>query len=506
MDFKPKPPKIRTRVVSVPIKAVRTPTSRIASSAPPSDRYKLSNAGNPRMATSTRRSEPLRKSSSTSRTLGKRRNIPSPPHFDESSSDEASEDSSHLLGVSKRQKTSNSIEPISQNRCLEPDPKRHIRIYEGQERIVRPDSASKAKDDIEPARLTPGVDLTRGQWAKDYKPAFSADDAESNRVVELQYPSPARPEQFELVVPRSDKGDEYNPLEDIYSNIEEIIQHYLPAPLVEQHKLSDEAVGIVRLLKRAVTKDSPSNFRAALTRFNAIVKDNMNGISTVIDDMHAIPLGLVQRIINQVYQRTVSWRSHRLRRVTDRKNTYGELLPHFVHTMFQITGLNSQHVFVDLGSGVGNVVLQSALQTGAESHGIEILQLPAECALDQASELRARAKLWNISLGPITLLQGDFLESPHIDAVLRRADVVLVNNKVFPTRVNNALLDKFLDLKRGCKVISLESFGGGAAGRMGVRNENSIANLFDEERRESGTNSVSWGSQSVEYFIATKTR
>jgi H3 lysine-79-specific histone-lysine N-methyltransferase len=76
-------------------------------------------------------------------------------------------------------------------------------------------------------------------------------------------------------------------------------------------------------------------------------------------------------------------------------------------------------------------------------------------------------------------------------------------DKVFPQSLNNALLNKFLDLKQGCKVVSLETFGGG---KQGVRNEQSIANLFDEERHESGTNSVSWAGESVEYFIATKVR
>jgi H3 lysine-79-specific histone-lysine N-methyltransferase len=107
-------------------------------------------------------------------------------------------------------------------------------------------------------------------------------------------------------------------------------------------------------------------------------------------------------------------------------------------------------------------------------------------------------------LGPIELISGDFLDSPAIDAVLRRADVVLVNNKVFGETLNNALLQKFLDLKDGCKVVSLESFGGGA--KQGVRHEQAIAGLFDEERYESGTFSVSWVGESVEYYIATKAR
>lgn len=51
--------------------------------------------------------------------------------------------------------------------------------------------------------------------------------------------------------------------------------------------------------------------------------------------------------------------------------------------------------------------------------------------------------------------------------------------------------------------------GGGldnGCAEQGVRNEQSIAGLFDEEKYESGTNSVSWAGESVEYFIAEKAR
>jgi H3 lysine-79-specific histone-lysine N-methyltransferase len=344
--------------------------------------------------------------------------------------------------------------------------------------------------------------MSRGEWAKDFKPAFTGSD-DANMIVELQYPSRARPERFETVTPHDPTN--YNPLDDIYFTIEEIVQHYLPPELGAS--LSAEADGIVRLLKRAVTKNSPEDFKTTIAKFNQTMKDNLdNGtIASVLDNIHAIPLSLVKRILAQVYQRTVSPHAHLLRRVKDKKTTYGELLPGFVHTIFQQTGLNSSSIFIDLGSGVGNVVLQSALQTGAESCGIEIMDTPASFANAQADELRARSRLWNISLGSMTLLHGDFLESPEIDGWLRRADVLLVNNKVFPQKLNGALLDKFLDLKMGCKVVSLESFGGGA-GKQGVRNENSIANIFDEERFDSGTNSVSWAGESVEYFIATKAR
>ncbi|PSN66547.1 histone-lysine N-methyltransferas-like protein [Corynespora cassiicola Philippines] len=485
-------PKIRTKTVAVPVKKSTAPNA----AAPPANRYSLTPSIKVRAPASSqqpqKQREPARKSLSVSRVQQKRKVSPSTPQW--ASSDESSDDddADDRLGVRKRQKMSSSIEPPAMNRCLLPDPKRRVRIHAAADDA--PQEANKA------AKLIPGLKMTRGEWVKKFKPAFAG--SKENRIVELQYPSSSRPEKFETVVPR-DESD-FSPVNDIYFCIEEIIQHYLPPSLAMS--LSSETDGTVRLLKRAVAKNSPDDFEAALNDFNTLIRKRLNDgtIPKVLDEMHAIPLSLTKRILAQVYQRTVSPHAHLLRKVKGKETTYGELLPPFVHNIFDQTSLNSSCVFVDLGSGVGNVVLQSALQTGAESWGIEIMDTPASFADRQASELRARAKLWNISLGPITLLHGDFLESPEVDEVLRRADVVLVNNKVFPQKLNGALLDKFLDLKHGCKVVSLESFGGG--NKQGVRNEQSIANLFDEERFDSGTNSVSWAGESVEYFIATKAR
>lgn len=387
------------------------------------------------------------------------------------------------------------------NRCLEPDLKRRIRFQIAVEGDVVIEASDKKAS--KRARLIAGLDMSRGDYAKDFKSAFPGLD--KNLVVELQYPSRSRPERFEAVVPKN--LTDWNPLDDIYFSIDEIIQHYLPSEL--SSTLSSEVDGPVRLLKRAVAKNAPSDFTSALNSFNTLISSKLSDktIPNVVDAMHAIPLSLTKCILAQVYQRTVSPRAHLLRRVKGKETTYGELLPSFVHTIFHQTQLSSSSVFIDLGSGVGNVVLQSALQTGAESHGIEIMETPARFAQHQASELRARARLWNLSLGPMSLYQGDFLESAEVDAVLKRADVVLVNNKVFHQELNEQLLIKFLDLKEGCRVVSLESFGGGGKGKGGgVRNEQSIAGLFEEESFRSGTDAVSWAGEGVEYFIARKVR
>ncbi|KAF2276318.1 S-adenosyl-L-methionine-dependent methyltransferase [Westerdykella ornata] len=521
-------PKIRTRTVLVPVQ--KQPLAGPSTVAPNgSPRITPSNAlrkasGTPpahaRSLTSARSNSKLRAGSESQSTdppqqrrkprlqQRKRKVTPSTPQWgtsDDEPSDDGDDDKLGS-GLRKRQKTSSSIEPARVNRCLEPDLKRRIRHFDISDRQEGSPVAEGPTEETEGKveKLRHGMDLSTGDWAKDFKPAFPDNE---NLVVELQYPSPSLPEKFATVVPRDTSN--YNPLDDIYFSIEEILAHYLPAHIAVP--LQSETTGTVRLLKRAVFKQSPQDFQSALSSFNTLIRQHLQdgSIQETLNAMHAIPLSLIQRILAQVYLRTVSPYAHLLRRVESKQTTYGELLPPFIHTIFAKTHLSSTSIFVDLGSGVGNVVLQSALQTGAESWGIEILERPARFALDQAAELRARAKRWNLALGEMHLLHGSFLESPEIDKVLQRADVVLVNNKVFDNETNTILLNKFLDLKLGACVVSLESFCGGAGGGgvgQGGRNENAIASLFEEERFESGTSRVNWTDESVEWFLARKVR
>ena len=39
--------------------------------------------------------------------------------------------------------------------------------------------------------------------------------------------------------------------------------------------------------------------------------------------------------------------------------------------------------------------------------------------------------MWGVRCGPVELEEGDMLKSAKVDALMREADVVLVNNKVF---------------------------------------------------------------------------
>lgn len=258
-----------------------------------------------------------------------------------------------------------------------------------------------------------------------------------------------------------------------------------------------------RMSRNKTDEDLLREFKSAVGTYNFAIQDLLKdgALARNLDNIHHLPLKMIRFILQQVYDRTVSPQVDSLKIYkVGSDEVYGELLPPFVSRILTETGLKSNQVFVDLGSGVGNVVLQAALEFGCESWGCEIMHNACELAAKQADEFAARCRLWGLKTGKVHLERGDFTKNEAIKSALRRADVVLVNNEVFSTETNQALRDNFLDLKDGCHIISLKSFALG-----NDRNYNDPANLIQNKVHGTfGDNEVSWTSRDGKYFVATK--
>lgn len=253
---------------------------------------------------------------------------------------------------------------------------------------------------------------------------------------------------------------------DAVKDIKQVVKY-----VAETYLNDDEAepflnhnTGLVRQLQRASSdkvKDLRA-FKAALGEYNdrlrALHEDG--SIAKDVAQKHDLPSHLVAFVLDQVYDRTVAPKVELLRKYENGSdNVYGELLHPFVtDILVERTRMTSDQVFVDLGSGVGNVVLQAALEIGCESWGCEMMENACNLAEAQKEEFAARCRLWGIAPGRVHLERGDFRVNTRVQGVLKQADVVLVNNQAFTSQLNDDLIRMFLDLKSGCKIISLKSF------------------------------------------------
>lgn len=136
----------------------------------------------------------------------------------------------------------------------------------------------------------------------------------------------------------------------------------------------------------------------------------------------------------------------------------GELLPLAIDAMLRVVDATAADVFVDVGSGVGNVVAQVALQTRVrKSIGIEIRrelcararQLVHSCAVADERQLRTR----------VTFVCGDAV---RVCVATRRpmneCTVVYLNNVLFQAETNAHLSAELCALPRARLVVSTAPF------------------------------------------------
>ncbi|KAG6874167.1 hypothetical protein C0995_005585 [Termitomyces sp. Mi166 len=282
--------------------------------------------------------------------------------------------------------------------------------------------------------------------------------------------------------------------------------------------LGSKPVPLLRALQRAIHRQDGPLFLLAMDNINVLLRTlkypripkdpfaltpcNSLKHSVAQWTQTGMPKKVLMRIIEENYQRSVGPYVQSLKAYEAFSSTvYGELMPSLAYEMIQITRLREDSLFLDLGSGVGNVCVQASLQTGCRSYGIEVLPGPAKLAREMKEHLAVRCRMWGVRLGEIELEEGDMLKSSRVNELIPQADVVLVDNKVFDEKLNEALRPKFLDLKEGAIVISLKPFVSSLNARVTERNVDDISAIFDVVERPYHSGSVSWGNSGGSYYV-----
>ena len=98
----------------------------------------------------------------------------------------------------------------------------------------------------------------------------------------------------------------------------------------------------------------------------------------------------------------------------------------FMSTIISLTKLSPSSVFLDLGSGVGNCVVQTALQAGCASYGVELLPIPSHCARLQLQEAKRRWLMWGLKGNrEVEVLEGDMRGNGKVVKWIEKADVIV---------------------------------------------------------------------------------
>ncbi|KAF5386297.1 hypothetical protein D9757_008602 [Collybiopsis confluens] len=88
------------------------------------------------------------------------------------------------------------------------------------------------------------------------------------------------------------------------------------------------------------------------------------------------------------------------------EEVYGELLPPFLDHIFREAQLTKNSIFLDLGSGVGNAVVQAATTIKCKSFGIELRDVASTLAETLIRDIQRRSDLWGIHMGAVEVVQA----------------------------------------------------------------------------------------------------
>ncbi|TRY75673.1 hypothetical protein TCAL_11608 [Tigriopus californicus] len=144
---------------------------------------------------------------------------------------------------------------------------------------------------------------------------------------------------------------------------------------------------------------------------------------------------LLKHILTKCYNKSVTDPNELNHYEAFTPEVYGETSFELIcQILDKLTPISSDNKFVDLGSGVGQVVLQ---------------------------EMETNFRYWMSFYGkiysPFKLVHGDFLDAVHRPGILA-STIVFVNNFAFGPEVDQHLKDIFADLNDGARIFSSKSF------------------------------------------------
>lgn len=230
----------------------------------------------------------------------------------------------------------------------------------------------------------------------------------------------------------------------------------------------------------------------------------MKGTSVALSTSSRASQGLLKHIIQQVYNYAVVDPTELNKYSPFSSETYGETSFEFMAQLIEKNQFRPREpdTFIDLGSGVGHLVLQMAATLECKKcYGIEIADVPA----GYAKIMEERFKFWMNWHGKtytdFELIHGDFFDKQYTE-IIKNSTHILVNNFAFKPDVDHRLKQKFLDLKDGTQILSSKPFCSPKS-RLTERNLTDLGSIMHvvEIQPDLKKDTVSWTPKALPYYL-----
>ncbi|KAJ3639303.1 hypothetical protein Zmor_002668 [Zophobas morio] len=251
------------------------------------------------------------------------------------------------------------------------------------------------------------------------------------------------------------------------------------------------------------TKDYES-MKNLCDRFNRAIDSVValeKGTSLTAQRLNKYPSrGLLRHILQQTYNAAVTDPEKLNQYEPFSPEVYGETSYDLVCQMIDQIDVTPDDVFIDLGSGVGQVVLQMAAATPCKiCFGIEKAEVPSRYADAMNRYFRTWMSWYGKKYGEYKLIRSDFLTEEHREKIAE-ATIVFVNNFAFGPAVDHQLKERFADLKDGARIVSSKSFCP-LNFRITDRNLSDIGTIMHVSEMSPMKGSVSWTGKPVSYYL-----
>uniref|UniRef100_A0A452SR11 Histone-lysine N-methyltransferase, H3 lysine-79 specific n=1 Tax=Ursus americanus TaxID=9643 RepID=A0A452SR11_URSAM len=205
--------------------------------------------------------------------------------------------------------------------------------------------------------------------------------------------------------------------------------------------------------------------------------------------------GLLRHILQQVYNHSVTDPEKLNNYEPFSPEVYGETSFDLVAQMIDEIKMTEDDLFVDLGSGVGQVVLQVAAATNCKHHyGVEKADIPAKYAETMDREFRKWMKWYGKK-------HAEYTPSAYSTGILF-CSVIFVNNFAFGPEVDHQLKERFANMKEGGRIVSSKPFAP-LNFRINSRNLSDIGTIMRVVELSPLKGSVSWTGKPVSYYLHT---